>query len=207
MRYQGRVTDWKDDKGFGFVLPNGGGPRVFVHIKSFTNQRRRPIGKELVTYELSVDSRGRPQGVNVAFVGEEAAAPAATSSPGPGPVALMFAATFLLVVVVAVTVGRVPIPVLLVYLGASSLAYLAYVFDKAAAVQGKWRSTEQSLHLFSMFGGWPGAILAQKTIRHKTQKRSFQVTFWATVVLNCMGFGLLLSPSGVRIAKSLLGFA
>lgn len=207
MRYQGRITDWKDDKGFGFVSPNGGGPRVFVHIKAFTNQRRRPIGKELVTYELSADSRGRPQGVNVAFVGEKAAPPAATSSPGPGPVALTFAITFLVFVVVTVSVGRVPFPVLLVYLGASCLAYLAYVFDKAAAVQGKWRTTEQSLHLFSLFGGWPGAILAQKMIRHKTQKRSFQVIFWATVVLNCIGFGLLLSPSGLRIARSLLGGA
>ena len=207
MRYQGRITDWKDDKGFGFVLPNGGGPRVFVHIKAFTTQRRRPIGKELVTYELSVDSRGRPQGVNVAFVGEKATPPGATSSPGPGPVALIFATTFLVFVVVAVGVGRVPFPVLLVYLGASCLAYLAYVFDKAAAVQGKWRTTEQTLHLFSLFGGWPGAILAQKMIRHKTQKRSFQATFWATIMLNCIGFGLLLSPSGVRIARTLLGGA
>ena len=24
MRYQGKITDWKDDKGFGFVMPNGG---------------------------------------------------------------------------------------------------------------------------------------------------------------------------------------
>lgn len=41
MRYQGKITDWKDDKGFGFVTPNGGGPRVFVHIKSFSSRQRR----------------------------------------------------------------------------------------------------------------------------------------------------------------------
>jgi len=194
VRYQGKITDWKDDKGFGFVAPNGGGPRVYVHIKAFTNRQRRPVGNELVTYELSVDSRGRPQGTKVAFVGETAA-PSTVSARGPGSVALISAVTFLVFVGAAVSMGRLPLPVLLVYLGSSSLAYLAYVFDKAAAIQGKWRTAEQSLHLLSLFGGWPGAILAQKTIRHKTQKRSFQVTFWATVLLNCIAFGWLLSSS------------
>ncbi len=207
MRYQGKITDWKDDKGFGFVSPNGGGPRVFIHIKAFTNRQRRPVGNELVTYELSVDSRGRQQGMNVAFVGEKVASPHPVSAPGPGPVALIFAVAFLVFVVVVVSMGRLPFLVLLVYLGASCIAYLAYVFDKAAAVQGKWRTNEESLHLFSLLGGWPGAILAQKMSRHKTQKRSFQETFWATVVLNCIGFGWMLSAPGMRIVKSLLGGA
>jgi cold shock CspA family protein len=34
MRYQGRIGEWKDDRGFGFITPNGGGPRVFLHISS-----------------------------------------------------------------------------------------------------------------------------------------------------------------------------
>jgi len=25
-RYQGRITSWKDDEGFGFITPNGAGP-------------------------------------------------------------------------------------------------------------------------------------------------------------------------------------
>lgn len=33
MRYQGRITKWKDDQGFGFIAPNGGGEPVFVHVK------------------------------------------------------------------------------------------------------------------------------------------------------------------------------
>jgi cold shock CspA family protein len=31
MRDQGRLTDWDDEKGFGFVTPENGGLRAFVH--------------------------------------------------------------------------------------------------------------------------------------------------------------------------------
>ena len=46
MRQQGRLTGWKDEQGFGFIEPDGGGAQVFVHIKSFTDRRRRPEGGE-----------------------------------------------------------------------------------------------------------------------------------------------------------------
>jgi uncharacterized membrane protein YsdA (DUF1294 family)/cold shock CspA family protein len=207
VRYQGKITDWKDDKGFGFVTPNGGGARVFVHIKSFSNRQRRPVGNELVTYELTSDARGRPQGVNIAFVGDRPSSPAPATAPGPGVVALSFAFVFLAFVAGAVTVGKLPFLVLIAYLLGSCVAYLAYVFDKAAALKGQWRTPESTLHLFSLVGGWPGAMLAQRTLRHKTQKQSFQVVYWVTVVVNCAGLGWLLSPLGMRIVKSVVGVA
>ncbi|MGZ9003960.1 MAG: DUF1294 domain-containing protein [Burkholderiales bacterium] len=206
MRYQGKIADWKDDKGFGFVTPNGGGPRVFVHIKSFSNRQRRPVGNELVTYELTSDARGRPQGVNIAFVGDRPYSPR-TTEPGPGVGALIFATGFLAFVAGAVAIGRLPFVVLIAYLMASCVAYLAYVFDKAASLQRKWRTQEAILHLFSLVGGWPGAMIAQRTVRHKTQKRSFQATYWTTVVLNCAALGWLLSPSGMRTLKWFSDFA
>ena len=206
MRYQGKITDWKDDKGFGFVTPNGGGPKVFVHIKSFSNRQRRPVGNELVTYELTSDARGRPQGANIAFVGDRQTSPP-TIAPGPGVGALIFAAVFLAFVAGMVAMGKLPFAVLIAYLVGSGVAYLAYVFDKAASLKGQWRTPESTLHLFSLVGGWPGAMLAQRTLRHKTQKRSFQVTYWATVVLNCAALGWLLSPAGVRTVRSFVGVA
>jgi uncharacterized membrane protein YsdA (DUF1294 family)/cold shock CspA family protein len=206
VRYQGKITDWKDDKGFGFVMPNGGGPRVFVHIRSFSNRQRRPIGNELVTYELTSDARGRPQGIAVAFVGDRPYSPP-TTAPGPGVGALTFAAIFLAFVVAAAATGKLPFVVLIAYLLASCVAYLSYVFDKAASLKGQWRTPESTLHLFSLVGGWPGAMLAQRTLRHKTQKQSFQVTYWGTVVLNCAALGWLLSPSGMRTLKSVVGAA
>jgi len=206
VRYQGKITDWKDDKGFGFVTPNGGGPKVFVHIKSFSNRQRRPVGNELVTYELTSDARGRPQGANIAFVGDRQTPPP-TIAPGPGVGALIFAVVFLAFVAGTVAMGKLHFAVLIAYLIGSCVAYLAYVFDKAASLKGQWRTPESTLHLFSLVGGWPGAMLAQRTLRHKTQKRSFQVTYWATVVLNCAALGWLLSPAGVRTVRSFVGVA
>lgn len=206
MRYQGKITDWKDGKGFGFVTPNGGGPRVFIHIKSFRNRQHRPVGSELVTYELTSDARGRPQGVNIAFVGDFPSS-SSTAVPGPGAGALIFAAVFLVFVVGTVATGKLPFVVLIAYFMASCVAYLVYVFDKAASLKGQRRTPESTLHLFSLVGGWPGAMLAQRTLRHKTQKQSFQVTYWTTVVLNCAFLGWLLSPAGMRTVKSFVGVA
>lgn len=70
MRHQGKITDWKDDRGFGFITPNGGGAKVFVHISAFRNGEARPVGHDLVTYELvgtGVTAKG-PQAANVAHV-------------------------------------------------------------------------------------------------------------------------------------------
>jgi cold shock CspA family protein len=68
MRHQGRITAWKDDKGFGFITPNGSRDQVFVHIGAFAHAGRRPTGQELVTYELTVDERNRARAERVAFV-------------------------------------------------------------------------------------------------------------------------------------------
>lgn len=120
---------------------------------------------------------------------------------------MVFAAVFLAFVAGAVATRKLPFVVLIAYVVGGCVAYLAYVFDKAASVSGQWRTAESTLHLFSLVGGWPGAMLAQRTLRHKTQKQSFQFTYWATVVVNCATLGWLLSPPAMRVAKSLLGVA
>jgi uncharacterized membrane protein YsdA (DUF1294 family)/cold shock CspA family protein len=202
MRYQGRITTWKDDKGFGFITPNGGGEQVFVHISSFSNRRRRPEGKELVTYELQVDGKGRAQANAVGFVGDR---PAPSSPPGRSNIPPLFAVCFLVFIVIAVVAGRLPGVVLILYLVASVVAFFAYAFDKSAAQKGLWRTQESTLHLFALLGGWPGALAAQRLLRHKSAKTSFQTAFWFTVVLNCGTLGWLLSSSGAKVLHSFLG--
>jgi uncharacterized membrane protein YsdA (DUF1294 family)/cold shock CspA family protein len=202
VRHQGKITDWKDGQGFGFITPNGGGQRVFVHIKSFSSRQRRPAGNELVTYELTHDARGRPQAGNVAFVGKRVA-PAAP--PGQGNASLMLTVGFLAAVAGAAFAGRLPVEVSGFYLAASAVAFLAYAFDKSAARNGRWRTQESTLHLIGLAGGWPGALAAQRLLRHKSRKQSFQVVFWATVVLNCCALAWFFSDSGAGVLRSMLG--
>ena len=82
MKYQGRIAQWKDDRGFGFIAPNGGGPNVFLHVKSFRSGQPRPEGGELVTYEVVTDEKRGPRAHNVSYVGVRAA-PGKARSPLP----------------------------------------------------------------------------------------------------------------------------
>ncbi len=78
------------------------------------------------------------------------------------------------------------------YLAVSLGCFLAYAIDKSAARRGDWRTPEATLLLLGLVGGWPGGLLAQQWLRHKTSKTSFQWKFYLTVVLN-IGLFLYLS--------------
>jgi|TARA_R110001583_G_scaffold146501_1_gene298531 uncharacterized membrane protein YsdA (DUF1294 family) len=83
------------------------------------------------------------------------------------------------------------IPIVAFYAVVSVIAYITYAIDKKAAIKNRRRVSEKSLHLLGVVGGWPGALLAQQRLRHKTQKTAFQVTFWLTVVVNLVCAGWL----------------
>jgi uncharacterized membrane protein YsdA (DUF1294 family)/cold shock CspA family protein len=202
MRHQGKITDWKDSRGFGFITPKSGGEKVFVHIKSFVNRQRRPVGNEIVTYSLKTDANGRIQAESVAFFGERM--PHATTY-GRNNVSLILALAFLAFVSGSVVAGKLPFSVLGFYFVASAVAFVAYALDQSAARNDQWRTRESTLHLFALIGGWPGALAAQRLLRHKTKKQSFQIVFWVTVVLNCGAFGWLFSSKGADALHSFLG--
>ncbi|MFM4978164.1 DUF1294 domain-containing protein [Aeromonas caviae] len=63
----------------------------------------------------------------------------------------------------------------------SLLALAAYAWDKRQAIRGGWRVPEARLHLLELCGGWPGALVARQWLRHKTQKGSYRLRFWAIV--------------------------
>ncbi len=202
MRHQGRITRWNDDKGFGFITPIGGGEPLFLHISAFADRQRRPKGNEIVSYEAGRDEQGRPRATAAAFPGQR---PPKVSRQGPGHWPLILAGSFLLLVVGSVVTRRLPFAILALYLIASVVAFLAYAFDKSAAQRQRWRTKESTLHLFALLGGWPGALAAQRLLRHKSSKTSFQLAFWMTVAMNCSAFGWLFSPTGARTLRSLLG--
>lgn len=200
MRHQGKITSWKDEKGFGFISPNNGGNRVFAHVKSFKNRQRRPTENEIVTYELAMDTNGRAQAERIAFIDEPVRA---KNAPERGPFAISFTAAFLVFIAGAAFAGKLPLAVLGLYLVASAIAFAAYALDKSAAKNDQWRISENTLHLFALLGGWPGALAAQRLLRHKSRKQSFQMAFWITVVFNCGVLAWLFSSSGATMLRSI----
>lgn len=205
MRYQGKITTWKNDQGFGFITPNMGGEPLFVHIKSFANRARRPALCQIVTYEMANDAKGRLQARNVTHVGERNPAPAKSSGPSAMPLAI--AGLFLLLVAFAGLTARLPLLIAGLYAGASLVTFIAYAIDKSAARSGAWRTQESTLHLLALIGGWPGALIAQNRLRHKSSKASFLTVFWLTVLLNCGGIGWLLKAPGGQALRAVLSIA
>jgi len=97
---------------------------------------------------------------------------------------LLFACMY----VAATLMWQLPLAVGAVYLAISLGCFVAYAIDKSAARKGAWRTPESTLLLLGLMGGWPGAVLAQQWLRHKTSKSSFQWKFHVTVVLNVVLF-------------------
>lgn len=206
MKLQGEVIDWNDDKGFGFVALNKSGERAFVHIKAFKESSRRPINGERICYELVRDAKDRYQAQQITYVNKPKSTRPQLKRKKSRPfnfgktVTLLFCAAL----GIAVFTHKLPFIILALYSVMSLTAFILYALDKSAAQHGRWRTQENTLHLFSLFGGWPGAFFAQATLRHKSSKSSFKKVYWLTVLLNIMGFTWLYSDSGVNFLEPLI---
>jgi len=92
--------------------------------------------------------------------------------------------------------SKLPTAVIGLYAFMSLMAIAMYARDKSAARDRTRRTPENTLHLVAVFGGWPGALVAQDLFRHKSSKASFQVVFWLTVVVNCGALTWILKGNG-----------
>lgn len=204
MRYAGKITEWDDERGFGFVVPNGGGERAFLHVRSVRRTRRRPVVGDLVTWEATKDAQGRLQAHAVDFVSLRNARPAREAGDSRWPRAAT-GASVLILIALAYLSGKLPAAVALAFGVFSALSFMAYWKDKVAAKHGTWRTPEQSLHLLDFLDGWPGGLIAQQLFHHKTVKQSFQVGFWFSVVANVIAIRWLVKSGVAAELTAMLG--
>lgn len=201
MRTKGKITSWNDEKGFGFVEPCLGGKKVFFHINALTRRGRRPEIGQLVTYTLSSDKQGRPCAAQASLAGDKLPQ---KPKPQNSSLAIIIVAIFFTVVGMSVLTAKIHPLILALYFIASLLTFIMYAMDKSAAQNGAWRTKESTLHMFALIGGWPGALVAQQKLRHKSKKQSFRFVFWVTVCLNFGAFVWLFTPTGASTAQAII---
>ena len=207
MRRQGKIVKWNDERGFGFICSAEGGDSVFFHISSLPRSDRRPSLNETVSYTLAFDSHGRPQANEVRFIVGPNSVPRMPQLPRSGvAVPIAFAMSFLIALAALAAIGWLELTLLAFYYGASVITYGIYARDKTASQNLGSRTPEPTLHLMSLVGGWPGALIAQVLLRHKTRKPSFLIAFWFTVIVNCLALGVIVGK-GVSPVQVLLGAA
>lgn len=185
-RQEGRLVSWNDSRGYGFVQ-TGDGDRLFVHISALTDRAHRPTRGDRLAFAVSRDDKGRPCATRVSVV--SAARRRRLSIPRP-PGRYLLAGGFGVLLLLAWALGRLPAGVAVGYIVMGVLTFSLYALDKAAAQSGARRIPESSLHLLALTGGWPGALVAQQRLRHKTRKQPFGAIFWATVIVNIVALSV-----------------
>jgi CspA family cold shock protein len=72
MMPTGRVKFFNTDRGFGFILPDDGGPDVFVHVHEVeTAGMKTLVAGQLLAYDIGTARDGRSKAVNLRLLNPE----------------------------------------------------------------------------------------------------------------------------------------
>lgn len=174
--FTGRIVEWNHDRGFGYLEVKD--RRIFLHVREFAERYKRPEVGDLIYFAEGLDRQGRPCARQAVHVND-------------GGRFRFGAGLFLLLLMAApgaaiYRLGEAGLWKFLAicWVGVSGLTYLAYALDKRNAQSGLRREPERMLHLMEFIGGWPGAFVAQRRLRHKSSKPVYQVVFWFIVALH-----------------------
>jgi uncharacterized membrane protein YsdA (DUF1294 family)/cold shock CspA family protein len=207
MQLSGTVVFWRDDKGFGFVVCEQNQEKLFFHIRDLATGNARPQPGDQLQFSITQDKQGRDIAAPWQFITPKTAL---ISDPPPhrstddaadiryaNHIALLFRLSFLIAVAIALLYGRLLYVLPLLYIEASLFTYWLYKADKEAAIARHGnRLAEESLQLFSLIGGWPGAYIAQRQLAHKRSKIPFRREFGFVILGNALLVIWLLSPWG-----------
>ncbi|MUJ19442.1 DUF1294 domain-containing protein [Aliivibrio fischeri] len=191
---KGRVVEWNDSKGYGFISALNGELKVFLHISTLKNKNRRPKVGDEVSFDINEEIKGRFNANNVSIAGANTI-----------PSTIMFCFIYLVLASVALVMFNGEKMFLVLYLGMSLLTYAMYAVDKNAAKKGNWRASENTLHVLSLLGGWPGALFAQNQFRHKSKKQPFKTILWITIFVNIGAFAWTFTSSGTMFMQNIIG--
>ncbi|WP_395738614.1 DUF1294 domain-containing protein [Prosthecobacter sp.] len=172
--HTGRVMEWHADKGYGWLKFED--KRLFLHRRDFSRWHHAPKVGEEIRFTWGLDTKQRECAQNAVQVREVAAV---------SVWALLVLAALLVAPVYAWRQTGWEMWKLAAYVGAVSvMTYAAYRSDKRKARREAWRTPEWCLHLLELAGGWPGAWVAQRRLRHKCSNRFYQFEFWLIICIH-----------------------
>lgn len=197
----GTISTWNEEKGFGFISPQLGGRDIFAHITDYSKRHHSPFKGLEVHYFISTDQKGRKCAVEVRPLKRHKKSSREFKQKIFSSFSFIIVACMLFLLYIS---RLIPLIVVGIYAIMSVITFLMYAKDMSAAGRGAWRTPENTLHMLSLFGGWPGALVAQSFLRHKSKKLSFIMTYWITVVFNCGTLYWLITPKGSLWLKSVI---
>lgn len=197
MQRLGKVKDWNDERGYGFIAPldaSDDDGSAFFHIRDYQQQGRRQEPGELVKYLARQQDDGRRRAAQVmravqppAKARHKSRMPVQPDNPYSTSHDMMRAAALLAyAVVLARATSRCLLPAGFAYTAGliSIVTCLAYAADKRFAQTDGRRIPEARPHLLELMGGRPGALLAQRIFRHKSRKAGYRAVFRLMAALN-----------------------
>lgn len=205
MRFEGTLISWNDQRGFGGIKSSQGGEPIFVHVSAWPRGSGRPQLNQAVTFEVELGPKGkRARNVQIHHARQPVKQKLGRADSAQWGTATLFAIpAFIVVFLVVAIVWKLPLWVSGLYVVLSVATFFAYAKDKSAAASGAWRTPESTLHALALAGGWPGALLAQQFLRHKSAKADFRQVFWVTAILNVVGLVVLASPVRQSLLQAL----
>lgn len=204
MRFEGTLISWNDERGFGRIESSQGGEPIFVHVSAWPRGSARPQLNQRVTFEVELGPKGkRARNVQLSQVRRSARQTERAGRAQWSTATLFAIPAFLAVYGVVAAVWKLPFWVAGLYLALSVATFVVYAADKSAAANGSWRTPESTLHALALAGGWPGALVAQQFLRHKSTKLAFRQVFWVTVFLNVVGLVVLASQVRPSLLQAL----
>jgi uncharacterized membrane protein YsdA (DUF1294 family)/cold shock CspA family protein len=167
-----KIVEWDDARGFGYLQVGSG--RLFLHHREFAERHKRPEVGDLICFTVGLDAKGRTSARNATHVNDGGKVTA---------VAVFFLACLLVLPGIALRKAGADFRFASAYaLVMGLISYGFYALDKRRARAKAWRISEAGLHLTELLGGWPGAFLAQRRLRHKVSKPGYQLIFWMIVL-------------------------